>query len=186
MTFDLYLQTSSSNYYLKEYLVKISGPDGSATFMTNDSITALTVNQWRGYEIPIAEGSWELQSGSWAGLMNFVSEVRLELEFIDGTGETTFLDNFCLNAPISTAVGPIASAGEPIVYPNPFSGTITVQCASEGPHNLRVVDTTGRIVHEQRVLNTVGIDLSRLPPGAYAALVWQDRERIHRTTLIKQ
>ena len=186
MTFDLYLQTSSSSYYPKEYLVRISGPGGSARFATNDSITALTVNQWRSYGIPIAENSWELLTGSWAGLLDFVAEIRLELEFIDGTGETTFLDNFCLNAPDINTVRPIGRTGDPQVFPNPFTGVLTLQCPSDGRHNLRIVDMTGRTVHEQRVMSSMSLDLSGLSNGAYTAFFWKDLERVHRVTLVKQ
>lgn len=186
MTFDLYLQTSSSNYYAKEYLVKISGPGGSAKFMTNDTITALNVNQWLSYEIPIDENSWELMSGSWTGLMDFVSEIRLELEFINTTGEVCFLDNFCLNAPDNTTVENGVKEDRPLMYPNPFSNTLSMQSAVDGPHDLRIVDMTGRTVFAKRMMSGMSIDLSSLSNGAYTAFFWKELERIHRVTLIKQ
>ena len=174
MKFDLYLQTTSSNYFEKEYLVRISGPGGVARYTTTDEITALTTNQWYTHEIPIDAGSWEMLSGTWSGLLDFVTEIRLELEFIDGTNEVIFLDNFCLLTDISTTVTDL-NDGAPMIFPNPSNGQFTLRSAEHGGiRQFSAMDATGRVVMTESVLNStapVGVDLGGQAKGLYHVLV---------------
>jgi hypothetical protein len=171
MRFDLFLQTSSSNYIVKDYLVRISGPGGVARYTTTDSITALTVNQWYTHEIPIDAGSWEMLSGSWSALLDFVSEIRLDLEFIDGTNEVIFLDNFCLETDISTGVQDQPPGTTATAFPNPSNGLFTLVPPGAGPFDLLVVDASGRTVLTRSVGATSGpmvVDLSARTKGLYS------------------
>lgn len=62
------------------------------------------------------------------------------------------------------------------IHPNPSFGTFLVRTSS-GPSTIEIMDTSGRIVHQQRYAMGPGsdqIDLSHQPPGAYIA-------RIHTT-----
>lgn len=190
MTFDLFLQTSSSNYFEKEYLVRISGPGGAAKFNCNDSLTALLVNQWHTVEIPIDAPNWELLSGTWSGLLDFVAEVRLELEFIDGTGEVVYLDNFCLNTGIITGVADPSGEGSPALYPNPSSGLFTLRLPrTMDVHELQVFDPTGRMVYAQPLTNTAGsttVDLGTVGEGLYfVQLLHADGTRTVKRILVQ-
>lgn len=175
MKFDLYLQTTSSNYFVKDYLVRISGPGGVAIFNCNDSLTALLVNQWHTVEIPIDAASWEMVSGTWGGLLGFVAEIRLDLEFIDGTNEVIYLDNFCLLTDISTAITDLNEAA-PMIFPNPSNGRFTLLPSDHGGmREITVMDATGRMVMTQSVLNAtapVEVDLGgQAKGGLYHVLV---------------
>lgn len=62
------------------------------------------------------------------------------------------------------------------IHPNPSFGTFLVRTSS-GPSTIEIMDTSGRIVHQQRYARgptSDQIDLSHQPPGAYFA-------RIHTT-----
>ncbi len=174
MRFDLFLETSSSNYFEKEYLVRLSGPGGVARYTTTDSITALTTNQWYTHEIPIDAGSWEMLSGSWSALLDFVSEIRLDLEFIDGTNEVIFLDNFCLETDINTATTDLVGTIT-VAFPNPSSGQFTLQaCSRGGIRAFHVVDAIGRVVMARTVANAsapVEVDLGTQAKGLYTIQV---------------
>jgi len=177
MTFDLFLQTSSSNYIDKDYLVRMSGPGGAAKFNCNDSLTALLVNQWHTVEIPIDAPSWELLSGTWSGLLDFVAEIRLELEFIDGTGEVVYLDNFCLNTGITTGTPEPGAEGSTLLYPNPTSGQFTLQPAAIADlRTIQVMDASGRTVLSRSIANNAGLvhlDLSNHAKGLYQVRIGQ-------------
>ena len=177
MRFDLYLETGSSNYFDKEYLVRMSGPGGVAKFNCNDSLTALLVNQWHTVEIPIDAPSWELLSGTWSGLLDFVAEIRLELEFIDGTGEVVYLDNFCLNTGITTGTPEPGAEGSTLLYPNPTSGQFTLQPAAIADlRTIQVMDASGRTVLSRSIANNAGLvhlDLSNHAKGLYQVRIGQ-------------
>lgn len=172
MRFDLFLQTSSTNYIVKDYLVRLSGPGGVTRYTTTDSITTLTTNQWYTHEIPIAETNWEVLSGTWSDLLAFVAEIRLDLEFIQGTGEVIFLDNFCLDTDMTTVTPHLSEGGRLVSYPNPSSGQFTlVPTGSAGPFDLTIVDASGRTVLTRTIRNTTGaisMDLSTHGKGLYS------------------
>lgn len=60
------------------------------------------------------------------------------------------------------------SLGTP--HPNPTSGRIRFDVVSEAPSAITVFDALGRLVYESSVESgSVGLDLSRVPPGLYVA-----------------
>lgn len=60
------------------------------------------------------------------------------------------------------------SLNEVKVYPNPTSGTITVELPAEDDYSLRVSDISGRIVTEQQGYgHTINVDLAGQPKGSY-------------------
>ena len=72
------------------------------------------------------------------------------------------------------------------VFPNPFTDAFTVQPTDAQPLRVILYDPQGKLVHDE-VLNTAKrIDLSGLSNGAYTAFFWEELERIHRVTIIKQ
>ena len=72
------------------------------------------------------------------------------------------------------------------VYPNPFAETITVQPSEVKPLRVILYDPNGKLVYDRVLTSATNVDLSGMTSGAYTAFFWQDQERIHRTTLIKQ
>ncbi len=176
MTFDLYLQTSSTDYFEKEYLVQLSGAGGVARYHGTDSLTALTTNQWHSYAIPISSSSWELVSGTWEELMDFVGEIRLELEFIQGTGETTYIDNFCLDTGLPTLVPQHSATNAAWIYPNPSNGDLSIRSAiPAGLDRVSVLNALGQVVADLRPAGTdrVELDLRTGPAGCYVVRVEQ-------------
>ncbi|MEL6652056.1 MAG: laminin B domain-containing protein [Bacteroidota bacterium] len=95
MSFDLNISTSGSTPYDKDYLVRLSGNGAVAQVLPSDSLLNLALNQWYTYTFLIDSSAWEMVSGTWDSLIVSVEEVRLELEFINGS-EVASLDNFCL------------------------------------------------------------------------------------------
>lgn len=71
-------------------------------------------------------------------------------------------------------------------YPNPFTDGITVRTDDGQPLRVVLYDPQGKLVHDKLLTGTTHIDLAHHASGAFTAFFWKDRERIHRTTLIKQ
>lgn len=93
--FDLRVNASASLFMEKEYLVKITGPGGTAIIPPDYVEIGLAKNQWKTFTFPIDESAWTVTSGTWSGLLSSVQQLVLELEFIQGS-ETVLLDNICL------------------------------------------------------------------------------------------
>ncbi|MEM8947621.1 MAG: PEP-CTERM sorting domain-containing protein [Planctomycetota bacterium] len=78
----------------------ISGPGGSAIWVADEVFMAPT--DWVSFQVPIAESSWTVQSGTWGALLADVQELRFPTETIsnnDGnSGDNTGLDNVILSA----------------------------------------------------------------------------------------
>lgn len=75
--------------------VRISGPGGAANYYSGSDMQ-YAFNQWHSFGIPIEESLWTMESGTWDAMLDYVSEVRLIVEFISGT-ETVGFDNFCIS-----------------------------------------------------------------------------------------
>ncbi|MBK8340939.1 MAG: T9SS type A sorting domain-containing protein [Flavobacteriales bacterium] len=86
----------------------------------------------------------------------------------------------------STDVDELAGKTGITVYPNPFVETITVQPSEAKPLRVTLYDPAGKLVYDKMLMSATNIDLSGQASGAYTAFFWQEPERIHRTTLIKQ
>jgi lysyl endopeptidase len=74
--------------------------------------------------------------------------------------------------PLSTGVEDRSAAGGMELYPNPSTGTTTLKlpAPSSGPLQLRVFDTTGRLVHGSLLAGGIvqhDMDLRQLPEGLY-------------------
>ncbi|MEZ5196854.1 MAG: PKD domain-containing protein [Bacteroidales bacterium] len=80
---------------LPDFFMKISGPGGVATYPFISSME-LAFDHWHSYGIPIEQASWTIESGDWASLINYISEIQLAAEFING-GEIVGIDNFCIS-----------------------------------------------------------------------------------------
>ena len=86
--------------------VYISGPGGSAICFADNKITSL----WQTFVFPIAESMWEIKGGSWNTLLTNVTELKVDLEQIQGK-EVTGIDNVVLSqVPIPGAIWLLSSA----------------------------------------------------------------------------
>ncbi len=90
--FDLQISGFSGPFIISEYLIKISGPGGEAT-VTMDSSIIKSFNQWYTHSILVSEENWNLISGEWDALLSDIRELRMIVEYINGS-ETVWLDNF--------------------------------------------------------------------------------------------
>ena len=63
---------------------------------------------WETLVVPLNEADWEIQSGTWAGILADVTDVQLFPDYYNRFGETTGVDNFMLvpepSAPALAAV----------------------------------------------------------------------------------
>ena len=80
---------------LPGFLIKLSGPGGTASFPCDNNI-ALAIDHWHSFGIPIEQTGWTIESGNWSALMNYVTDIQLAAEFING-GEIVGIDNFCIS-----------------------------------------------------------------------------------------
>jgi len=72
-------------------MFQVSGPGGSAEYVWPAS-AGPPHGQWATYSRTIAESEWTVTSGTWAGLLANVTDLRIDMEHITGV-ETTGLDN---------------------------------------------------------------------------------------------
>jgi len=92
--FDLLITDYTGSWLLSNSFLRISGPGGVARIPMSGTVLG-AFDQWYSFAIPIQSASWIVESGTWAGLINHVNELRLCLEFTEGE-ETVGLDDFCI------------------------------------------------------------------------------------------
>lgn len=171
--FDLNISTHAGNALNGDYFVKISGPDGEAKFPMNDAYLA-AVDQWNTFIFPIDESYWTMESGTWNGLLNWVNDLQIEMEFYDGT-EVVWLDNFCLtNAPPVadfTIESQIGFVGDPIPFTDISQNGVSSWLWNFGDMQTSVdknptntYQTSGTYDVELEVSNYYGTD-DKLKPG---------------------
>lgn len=83
----------------KPLVVFLEGADGSRAVWTGKNIKRKT--GWLTVNVPIDEGRWTMQSGTWEGLLADVTELRLGVERVvnrRGRDERSAIDNITLNA----------------------------------------------------------------------------------------
>ena len=90
--FDLKVSTTGADFLISDYLIKISGPGGEATIPMDSSITK-AFNQWYTLSYPVSQNSWKILSGDWNSIISDIRELRLIVEYINGS-ETVCIDNF--------------------------------------------------------------------------------------------
>jgi len=93
--FDLLVTNNTGALLLNDAFLRISGPGGVARIPMNTNVQN-AFGQWYSFTFPIQASSWTMVSGTWALLIDQVTELRLCLEFTDGS-ETVGLDDFCIS-----------------------------------------------------------------------------------------
>ena len=58
--------------------VMIAGPGGSAMCTTLESMKEF----WKSFSVPVSQPAWTVTSGSWAGLINNVTELKIRIEAV--------------------------------------------------------------------------------------------------------
>jgi PKD repeat protein len=135
---DIYLNPISTSYLSTNFVFRIAGPGGQATGILNPTPP---FNTWHTYKISLNPADWQLNSGSWAGLMEQVTALIVTMEYIGGD-EFNRLDNVHLSfSPLSVPVAPVVcSTFEGGDFEGwSFTGTGSVSNASSGGNPGRYV-----------------------------------------------
>jgi hypothetical protein len=90
------------------YQARLTGTNGSAQWV-GDLPTGPT--EWVSLELPITECAWTLLSGTWAELLNNVTEVRLEIELGFGA-DVSGIDNIVFESACAADIAPANGDGE--------------------------------------------------------------------------
>ena len=73
--------------------IRLAGPGGSAVVPLAGADVPASAVVWKTFEYPLQENVWTMTSGTWAGLMQNVTEVRIQADIVAGT-EVFGIDNF--------------------------------------------------------------------------------------------
>lgn len=93
ITIDIRLLSSSGTIVGATEFIRLTGPGGAAHYPLDAVDVPNKPLEWKTIEIPIDSAHWTMDSGSWAALMTWVNECRIQVEFMDGT-EVVGFDNF--------------------------------------------------------------------------------------------
>jgi hypothetical protein len=97
----------------KPLLVFLEGADGSRAVWTGKNVKKKS--PWFTVNIPIEQGKWVMQEGTWEGLLSDVTELRIAVERVvnrRGLDERSAIDNITLNG------------GSPAPVPEPATSSI--------------------------------------------------------------
>jgi len=70
--------------------VRLSGPGGVAHVSLDPSELPTAKRVWKTFTYPIDSSVWQLDSGTWTGLLSDVTELRIDLEYFSGTDDIGF------------------------------------------------------------------------------------------------
>lgn len=93
VTLDIRVITAGDELFDSPDFVRISGPGGAAYVSVAAADLPHGLRKWKTYEIPIDSAAWTMESGTWSGLVAYVEECRIDMEYYNGT-EVIGLDNF--------------------------------------------------------------------------------------------
>lgn len=98
---------------------------------------------------------------------------------------TNVVDTVSVDSVITLSLAESANMGATI-FPNPFNETLTLSTADGKPVRLTLYDANGRLVLDRFIRSSEPIDVSGHASGPYTVFLWKDKNRILKTTLIKQ
>ena len=145
VTVDIRMLSSSGTNYGSPDFITISGPGGSAHVALTAADLTLAPRVWKTFAFPIDLPQWTLDSGDWDALISNVTEIRVDLEYIDGA-ETIGLDNFGLRLKSCPRIDDLVEVIDPdchrcgvlslvdvsVVALNPFDGELYALARASG------------------------------------------------------
>ncbi len=135
---DIFLNQIATAYVASNFVFRITGPGGQATGILNPKPP---FQSWITYKISLSSADWQLNSGTWAGLMQNVTTLIITMEYISGD-EFNRLDNVRISfSPSMVPVSPVVcSTFEEIGYDGwTFTGSGGVSNQSSGGNHGRFI-----------------------------------------------
>ncbi len=93
VTIDLRVITGTETPLAISEFIRISGPGGSAYVDMDPADLPESSVVWKTFSYPLNTATWTLDSGTWSGLLSYVAECMITVEFFDGIEDIGF-DNF--------------------------------------------------------------------------------------------
>lgn len=93
ITVDIRVITAGTTNAGSPDFIRISGPGGAAYVSLAPADIPDGLLMWRTFEFPIDSLAWTMESGTWSGLLEYVQECRIDLEYYGGI-EVIGMDNF--------------------------------------------------------------------------------------------
>jgi hypothetical protein len=90
------------------------------------------LRKWKTYAIPIDSMSWTMESGTWSGLIAYVEECRIDMEYYNGT-ELIGLDNFGRVIPECGWIDNPVAVEKPDFWLRSYHSLITAGCVVYNP-----------------------------------------------------
>jgi PKD repeat protein len=90
--FDLNITGFSGPFLQSDFWIELSSPNGRA-YLPMDSSVTHAFNHWETFSFLISEDVWTVTSGTWSTLIADVRQLRMIVEYINGS-EIVCLDNF--------------------------------------------------------------------------------------------
>lgn len=72
------------------------------------------------------------------------------------------------------------------VYPNPFTDEVIVSPKNKDKMRIVLYNETGQLVYSKIIEQETRINTQTYAPGAYTIIVWAEKQKIYRSTVIKQ
>jgi hypothetical protein len=108
--------------------------------------------------------------------------------FVPGNVSEIACDNtlFARNQYLAAGIEPNAAL-DFMVYPNPVSDNLTLECASKGANHLQIFNAMGELVYEKRNASfpTVNVDMSNLSSGLYTVNLTGAQQTVSKKILVK-
>lgn len=168
--FDMMVSDYTGSTILDDSFLRISGPGGVARIpMTTNVENAF--GQWYSFTFPIQSASWTMVSGTWGALIDDVTEIRVCLEFTDGS-ETVGFDDFCISnlPPVAdflvdpgyTFVGnQVQFTDQSDIFPTSWSWTFGDSNSSTEKNPSHIYDQAGNYTVTLTVTNNFGNDMEQ-------------------------
>jgi len=160
-------------------------------------------NRWHHLHIPLSNfterGAWEnewfepIGEFDWQAIdrLEFVAEyhdlsdTRIWLDQVIITNlDTAQVNDTSMFAPLPTSTPAEIQAKALTLYPNPVSDILTIDNKLTTHLDVSVRDFTGRIVREDKLFQSVAIDMSTLANGIYVVSISEDNRAIWKRKII--
>ena len=106
-------------------IVIISGPGGSATYTMGGAVPT----SWGTVTIPIDEGAWTVNSGSWNAILADIDDVTVNVDISDS--DDTDLDNVILTSNAGVVVRAVNGTMGTVLFGDTVDGGLTVRAGQE-------------------------------------------------------